>query len=147
MPGRTLNFKLYIEGIEVPFVQIQLNATANQPSQAQIAMVPTDSIYNIRPRSLVHIFFFDDYVGPEPFGKTQTSPIWRLLWEGEVVAFGFSKSPTSRSFTLRCADLSNYWTSCKQYFLSGDDLLVGDLLKPNAMTLASLLLLLPNRGT
>ncbi len=122
MPGRRLNFKMYIEGIEVPFVQIQINATANQPSQAQIAMVPTDSIYNIRPRSLVHIFFFDDYVGPEPFGKSQDSPVWRLLWEGEVVGFGFTKSPSGRSFTLRCADLSNYWASCKQYFLGGGDL-------------------------
>ena len=42
MPGRRLNFKVYIEGVEVPFVQIQINATANQPSQAQISMVPTD---------------------------------------------------------------------------------------------------------
>ena len=122
MPGRKLDFKLYIEGIEVPFVQIVVNATPNQPSQAQIAMVPTDSIYNIRPRSLVHIFFFDDYVGPEPFGKNQVEPIWRLLWEGEVMGFSFSKSPGSRSFTLNCADMSNYWASCKTYFLTGNDI-------------------------
>lgn len=122
MAGRKLDFKIYIEGVEVPFVQVVINATANQPSQAQIAMVPTDSIYNVRPRSLVHIFFFDDYVGPEPFGKNQTEPIWRLLWEGEVLGFGFNKSSGSRSFTLMCADLSNYWASCKQYFLSGGSL-------------------------
>jgi hypothetical protein len=120
--GRRLNFKLYIEGVEVPFVQIVINATANQPSQAQIAMVPTDSIFNIRPRSLVHVFFFDDYIGPEPFGKTQTTPIWRLLWEGEVMAMGFNKTPSGRSFNLQCADMSNYWASCKTYFLSGDEL-------------------------
>lgn len=122
MAGRKLDFKLYIEGVEVPFVQMVINATANQPSQAQIAMVPTDSIYDVRPRSLVHVFFFDDYVGPEPFGKTQTEPIWRLLWEGEVIGFGFNKSSGARSFTINCADMSNYWGSCKQYLLSGGKL-------------------------
>lgn len=117
--GRELNFKLYIEGIEVPFVNIQVQATANTPSQAQISMVPTDSIYNIRPRSIVHIFFFDDYIGPLPFGQSnQNAGVWRLLWEGEVTGLSFNKSSDARTVNLKCADMSNYWVTCKNYFLT-----------------------------
>lgn len=118
MPGRELNFKLYIEGIEVPFINAIVSATANVPSTMRATMVPSPAIWDVRPRSLVHMFFKDDYIGPEPGGKIQSTPVWRLLWEGEVIGIGYGKSPGERHVFLECTDLSNYWDYTKQYFLS-----------------------------
>lgn len=119
MPGRELDFKLYIEGIEVDFVNAQVSATANAASQMTITMVPASPIWDIRPRSLIHMFFLDDYNGPEPDGSFQSEAVWRLLWEGEAIGVRYSKSPGSRNVTLDCVDLSNYWDYTQQYFISG----------------------------
>lgn len=118
MPGRELAFKLYIEGIEVPFVNANISATANASSQMSVTMVPSSAIWDIRPRSLVHMFFLDDYIGPEPDGTFQAVPVWRLLWEGEAVGLGYNKSPNQRNVSLQCIDLSNYWDYTQQYFVS-----------------------------
>lgn len=118
MPGRELAFKMYIEGIEVQFVNANISATANASSQMSVTMVPSPAIWDIRPRSLIHMFFLDDYDGPEPDGTVQTRSVWRLLWEGEVVGVGFSKSPSQRNVNLQCIDLSNYWDYTQQYFVS-----------------------------
>lgn len=118
MPGRELNFKLYIEGIEVPFINATINATSNMPSACRITMVPSAAIWDVRPRSLVHMFFKDDYIGPEPDGKFQSEPVWRLLWEGEIIGIGYGKAPGQRHVFLDCTDLSNYWDYTKQHFIS-----------------------------
>ena len=118
MPGRELAFRMYIEGIEVQFVNANISATANASSQMSVTMVPSPAIWDIRPRSLIHMFFLDDYIGPEPDGTTQSGSVWRLLWEGEVVGVGYSKSPSQRNVNLQCVDLSNYWDYTQQYFVS-----------------------------
>jgi len=98
MPGRKLHIKCYLEGIEVPISGVQISINVNQASSAEITIPPTDKAFLIRPRTRVHIFWFDD-----------TSSNWYLIWEGEVLALGFSKSTNGRAVSLSCADLSNYW--------------------------------------
>jgi hypothetical protein len=44
---------------------------------------------------------------------------YKLIFGGEVVGFGFSKSPMSRSITLQCLDWSSYWDIAYQYQVSG----------------------------
>jgi len=104
MPGRRLNVQCFLEGIRVPFLGCQINITTNQASTASINVVATKEIFGIRPKTHVHLFFWDEATSPSvPDGA------WRLLWEGEVVGIGYSKSPVSRSAQLACKDLSNYW--------------------------------------
>lgn len=44
---------------------------------------------------------------------------YRLTFCGELVGFGFNKTPRTRSITLHCLDLSNYWDQVYQYQMSG----------------------------
>jgi hypothetical protein len=114
------DFKLFIEGIEVPFTSANITTSVNQMSQATIQVPPTRSVRLVRPRSLVHIFFRDDYQGPLPFGGYQSDPVWRLLWEGEIMGYSYTKSGVARHITLQCQDLISYWTTTLQYQLSAD---------------------------
>lgn len=114
------DYKLYIEGIEVPFTSANITSSVNQMSQATIQIPPTRSVRLIRPRSLVHIFFRDDYRGPLPFGEFQAESVWRLLWEGEIMGYSYTKSGVARQITLQCQDLISYWATTMQYQVSGD---------------------------
>ncbi len=114
------DYKLYIEGIEVPFTSSNITTSINQMSQATIQIPPTRSVRMIRPRSLVHVFFRDDYRGPLPFGEYQSDPVWRLLWEGEIMGYSYTKSVSQRQVTLQCQDLISYWATTLQYQLSAD---------------------------
>ena len=46
------DYKLYIEGIEVPFTSATIQASVNSVSQASINMPPASSLRLVRPRSL-----------------------------------------------------------------------------------------------
>jgi hypothetical protein len=98
MPGKKLHIKCYLEGVEVPLNAVQISIGVDQASTANVTIPPTNTAFKIRPRTRVHLFWLDDATG-----------VWYLLWEGEVLAVGFEKSPTSRRVSLSCADLSNYW--------------------------------------
>jgi len=98
MPGRKLDLKLYIEGVEVPCPGATIQIATNQASTCSLTMVPIQTLTRIRPKSHVHLFWFED-----------VSEKWVLLWEGEVLGYSFSKSPTGRNIQLECSDLSNYW--------------------------------------
>jgi len=99
MPGRQLDVRLFLEGIQVPFMGANINITTNQASTATINVVPTNVIFGIRPKTHVLLVFWDEA------GRGA----WRMLWEGQVIGVGSSKSPDSRSVQLTCRDLSNYW--------------------------------------
>jgi len=114
------DYKLYIEGIEVPFTSASITASVNSVGQCTINMPPATSLRLIRPRSLVHIFWLDDYQGPLPGGEFQERSVWRLLWEGEAIGYSYSKSAASRSMTLTCQDMTNYWQTTLNYQLSAD---------------------------
>ena len=98
MPGKKLHVKCYLEGIEVPLNSVQINIATNQASSATIMIPPTNTVFKIRPRTHVHLFWYDDATNN-----------WYLLWEGEVLSVGFAKSTSSRNAVLHCADLTNYW--------------------------------------
>jgi hypothetical protein len=98
MPGRKLELKLYIEGIEVPCPGAIIQIATNQASICSLTLIPTLKISRIRPKSHIHLFWYDDVSGR-----------WGLLWEGEVLGYSFSKTPLGRSVQLECADLTNYW--------------------------------------
>lgn len=63
---------------------------------------------------------------PERFESTTEQDLtdlenenYKLVFGGELMQFGFSKSPTQRSIILQCLDWSSYWDLCIQYMVSG----------------------------
>lgn len=64
---------MFLEGMEVPIVGIQLQCLPNAPVMASIQTVPVAEGTRLLPRTLVHVFFLDPYIEESPFLNTTTS--------------------------------------------------------------------------
>lgn len=116
--GRPLGAKLFLEGMEVPFIGATMTHTVGQASIAYVDLVPHKSIMNIKPRTKVELFvrnYLDDKAsdGTEPFPYV-------LAWQGEVFGFNFGKTPTSRTFSISCIDVTSYWDCCLTYYFNAE---------------------------
>lgn len=103
--------KLYIEGMEVPFIGATVTCQVGTASIAYIDVVPHAEINHIKPRThvLLVVRDFHDKNGGFPYVK---------MWEGEVFGYSFSKTPQSRSMTLSCIDFTSYWDNVLTYYFN-----------------------------
>lgn len=136
MPGvaQRLKLRLFVEGVEFPVIACTVQAQPNSPTMASIQIPPLSEGTRLLPRSLVHVFFLD-------FGAVDTSSMltnnpvtgsqqteaeasqaqdtlmsnYKLLFVGDLMGFTWTKSSTSRSLVLQCADPSNYWDYAYQF--------------------------------
>jgi hypothetical protein len=121
MIGARLNLRLIIDGYEIPVVGARCTFTDGQPATAEIQVVATDEVYEIKPRAFVCLFYY--HSGAEGLGEATSgeslSPydprMYKLMFMGEFVGFGFEKSPRSRGIVLQCQDATNYWDAMKQH--------------------------------
>lgn len=113
--GRPMGAKLLLEGKEVPFIGASITCAVNQASIAYVDLVPHQSINDIKPRTLVQLFvrMFQDE------GPKCVFP-YILAWEGEVFGYSFGKTPSSRSFSISCIDLTSYWDNVLAYYFNGE---------------------------
>lgn len=120
--GQKLNLRLFLEGIEVPVIAAQVQCNINAPATASIQIVPDDSAMQFKPRTMVHLFFWDfsqDLPTPQSNqGSVPPFSGYRLLFVGEVIGLTYTKNPLQRSMVLQCADLSTYWDTTYQMFIS-----------------------------
>lgn len=72
--GQHLKLRCFLEGIEVPIISASLAIQGNAPAQCQIQIPATDRAHEILPRTLVHVFFRDYYVGPGDNFSIRTEP-------------------------------------------------------------------------
>jgi len=109
--GRPLAARLFLEGIEVPFLGATITHTVNQASIAYIDLVPHFSINNIKPRTMVHLEVrnFQDEANGLPYIHA---------FGGDVFGINFAKTPESRSFSISCIDKSSYWDNVLSYFFN-----------------------------
>jgi hypothetical protein len=109
--GRPLFAKLFLEGIEVPFIGASVTYTINQAAIAYIDLIPHEAINNIKARTMVHLFTTDvnDPKGEYPLVQ---------CFKGEVFGFNFSKSPNNRAFSVSCIDDTSYWDNVLSYFFN-----------------------------
>lgn len=125
--GHKLGLRLFLEGIEIPVISASISVGANSPAVAAIQVIATDALYELFPRSLVHLFFYDfvDGVVVPPIKENEspadvTSKGYKLLFMGELQAISFAKDSGQRAATLQCVDFSNYWDTTYQYNYGGD---------------------------
>lgn len=111
--GRPLGAKLFLEGIEVPFIGATFTCTVNQASIAYIDLVPQKIINDVKPRTLVQLFV-RNYMDP---GPNCVFP-YVLAWQGEVFGYNFGKTPASRSFSISCIDYSGNWDCAMAYYFN-----------------------------
>ena len=58
--GKRLKLRCFIEGVEVPIISAQVNAAPNSPVVASLQLLPMAAGTKLAPRSLVHLFYFDN---------------------------------------------------------------------------------------
>jgi len=135
--GSKLGLRLFMEGIEIPVIGASISIAANAPAVASIQIIPTDKVFDILPRTVVHLFFYDyvmesvDYrtvaeqSGDRPATGWDSTLLdtfndqYKLLFMGEVQGMSFNKDSGARSVVLQCADFSNYWDTTYQYNFQG----------------------------
>lgn len=61
--GEFLHLRLFLEGVEVPIISAVTQAQPNAPAACSIQILPHDYAYTLKPRTLVHVFFYDTYAG------------------------------------------------------------------------------------
>lgn len=125
--GQKLKLRLFLEGIEVPVIGAAIQANVNSPATASIQVVPTDRVLELKPRTMVHLFYWDfnkdlpeaaDVVVPDIVDPNIRLKNYRLCFAGEVIGLVFMKTPVGRQSILQCADFSTYWDTTYQIFIS-----------------------------
>ncbi len=136
--GRRLKLKLFLEGIEVDVLSATVQVGINQPASAQIAIPAPPYQHQFKPRTLVHLFFYEDTFSASPdvtaegsnippdswsadaaVGPAALAESWRLLFCGEVLAFSRVKNGSARHLSLSCQDFTSYWQQAQLYWGTG----------------------------
>lgn len=118
MNGRVIKPKVFIEGIEVPFYRVTVQAAISAPATAVIDIPPVEEFFErivtdpdtgksvkkpgLLPRTLVHVFY-EDSDDPDETSK--------LLFEGEFVRYDYVKDRDQRMIRITCKDISNLLSS------------------------------------
>lgn len=62
-----LKLRMFLEGVEVPIIGIQIQGLPNAPLLGAIQVPPVPEGTRLLPRTLVHVFFLDPYEEESPF--------------------------------------------------------------------------------
>lgn len=132
--GQRLHLRLFMEGIEVPIISAAVRINVNAPATASLQIVPSDGALNLRPRTMVHVFFWDSdesVESPPTLNANKPTPAnggvystddelkgYKILFCGELIGLAMQKSPSSRQMVLQCSDFSTYWDTTYQILIS-----------------------------
>ena len=112
--GRVLHLRCFLEGVEIPVTSCSVTAQTGSAATAHIEILDDESAFELLPRTIVHVFFYDNQNGTNPSPPTYTlgsftnSSSYKLLFCGEVFSVFHSKSGFgSRSLSLMALDMSN----------------------------------------
>jgi hypothetical protein len=113
--GRLL-LRLFIDGIEVPVLGARTSNGVNSPASAAIRVVPTREVWDLKPRSLVELYVYeDDPLGHDPIDQPDGH---KLAFAGELIGLSMSKSASERHVSIEAVDTTNYWDSIRQHYVN-----------------------------
>jgi hypothetical protein len=64
--AQRLHLRCFAEGIEIPVISAVVQSQPNQPAVASIQIPANDYALQLKPRTLIHLFFYDFYRGAPP---------------------------------------------------------------------------------
>lgn len=102
--GKPLHLRLFLEGEEVPVISAHVAVSINAPASASIQVIPLDEATYLKPRTMVHLFYLDSWVGGSEY---------KILFSGELLGFSYQQTPQSRGLVLQCVDFSSYWDAAR----------------------------------
>ena len=103
----------YIAGIEVPITSATVSYGVWKIPECRVTLFPDPLLQRLgaEDRVPVVLFYLDEYIEPE-------KPTWRMLFEGEIVGWGYSNTALGRSIVIDCvADVAVY-TQLFLYYMS-----------------------------
>lgn len=108
-----IEFRVFVEGILVTDVSaVTVNLSKNEASSASITIPPPPGFhFEDLVRARVHVFWSNRKIR-----RTRSVGEWPILFEGEVIGDGFTKTPQSRDVTFDCLGLHSYWEQILYYF-------------------------------
>ena len=105
-------FKLYLEGIEVPFTAIRIEESEGAFPSATVQIPATLKCLKVLPGTIVQLSgnqILSTHVAQQLKSKSKDV----LLFEGEVNTIAYSKEAQGRSLQLECTSLLNRVTTAK----------------------------------
>jgi hypothetical protein len=103
----------YIAGIEIPITSATVSYGVWKIPECRVTLFPDPLLQRLgaEDRVPVVLFYLDEYLEPE-------RPTWRMLFEGEIVGWGYSNTALGRSIVIDCvADIALY-TQLFLYYMS-----------------------------
>jgi hypothetical protein len=64
--AQRLHLRCFAEGVEIPVISAVVQSQPNQPAVASIQIPANDFALQLKPRTLIHLFFYDFYRGAPP---------------------------------------------------------------------------------
>ena len=121
--AKRLNLRLFIDGVEVPVIGARCTFGDNTDAQADIQLVATDQVFDLLPRSMVLLFYYEDsdfiYREGSESGLGLGDPRrWKLLFAGELANIKLQKQEGQRAAILTCVGPMNYLDFIKQHYLN-----------------------------
>jgi murein DD-endopeptidase MepM/ murein hydrolase activator NlpD len=113
MRTEKIEIRLFIEGIRVAHIgSVTVQTYAGEQAQASFTLPPIPGFETEElKRARVHIFWSDIEIR-----SSRADDDWPILFEGEITADSYSKSPTSRSQVYHCSGYSTYWEQIMLYY-------------------------------
>ena len=68
-----LKLRLFVEGVEIPCISTTVQSAPNSPLMASIQIIPLAEGTRFLPRTIVHVFFLDDYESAVPNLRSTTA--------------------------------------------------------------------------
>lgn len=103
----------YIAGIECPIISATVSYGVWKIPEASISMFPDPQLQRLgaEDRIPVVIFYLDEYIDP-------SNPTWCMLFEGEIVGWGYTNTPMGRSIQFNCVMDIAVWTQLFLFYMT-----------------------------
>lgn len=127
------SFLVYIAGIEVPVSSISVHmGVGGQEPTATIDVVPDPLIARLGAEDRLEVVaFYLDQIYPDVESKG-APPRFCLLFEGEILGWGYSNTPLGRRITFSCGNFVRILSDLVPFYLTGPEAIAMNAALPDS---------------
>jgi len=111
-----LHLRLFLDGIEIPVISAMTQFSLGSPEMATIELIPTPMSKYVRPRTTVHIFYYDDF---STFDDEDMN--YKLVFFGEVTGKALNRTSSATAAAYTCLGQTNHWMRAQYSYVSHPD--------------------------
>ena len=136
--SKYVSWKVLFDGVEVPWLSFSIGVGVDMAGQATVVLEPDPVLNEIRPRTNVAFFFYDNFQdGADDLDK------YKLYWEGEMEGYSYSKVAQGRSVMVSAEGMFSVFGRSKLFALGFGSIpmtphISGSLFAAESVTLSQL---------